>query len=60
MKPYHYNSLGNGQIIFDFYISYDFSLTVKAATLIFISGGDSSVSSAKEAKLGFIYNLVKS
>ena len=38
----------------------DFSLTVKAATLIFISGCGSVISSAKEGKSGFIYNLVKS
>ena len=38
----------------------DFSLTVKAATLIFISGRVSAISSAKDEKLGFIYNLVKS
>ena len=38
----------------------DFSLTVKAATLIFISGRCSAISSAKEWKSGFIYNLVKS
>ena len=38
----------------------DLSLTVKAATLIFISGRGSAISSAKEEKLGFIYNLVKS
>ena len=38
----------------------DFSLTVKAATLIFIFGCGSAVSSAKEGKSGFIYNLVKS
>ena len=37
----------------------DFSLTVKAATLIFISGCGSAISS-KEGKSGFIYNLVKS
>ena len=37
----------------------DFSLTVKAATLIFISGCFSAISSAKEGKSGFIYNLVK-
>ena len=37
----------------------DFSLTVKAATLIFISGRGSTISSAKEGKSGFIYNLVK-
>ena len=38
----------------------DFSLTVKAATLIFISGCGSAISFAKEGKSGFIYNLVKS
>ena len=37
----------------------DFSLTVKAATLIFISGRGSAISSAKEGKSGSIYNLVK-
>ena len=38
----------------------DFLLTVKAATLIFIFGHGSAISSAKEGKSGFIYNLVKS
>ena len=38
----------------------DFSLTVKAATLIFISGCGSAISSAKEGKSGLIQNLVKS
>ena len=38
----------------------DFWLTVKAATLIFISGCGSAISSAKEGKSCFIYNLVKS
>ena len=38
----------------------DFSLTVKAATLIFISGCGSAILSAKEGKSGFIYHLVKS
>ena len=37
----------------------DFSLTVKAATLIFISGRGSASSSAKEGKPGCIHNLVK-
>ena len=37
----------------------DFSLTVKAATVIFISGCSSAISSAKQGKSGFIYNLVK-
>ena len=34
----------------------DFSLTVKAATLIFISGRCSAISSAKQGKSGSIYN----
>ena len=38
----------------------DFSLPVKAATLIFISWCGSAISSAKEGKSGFIYNSVKS
>ena len=40
----------------------DFSLTVKAVhvTLLFISRCGSAISSAKEGKSGFIYNLVKS
>ena len=37
----------------------DFSLTVKAATLIFISGRGSAISSAKQGKSGSSYNLVK-
>ena len=36
-----------------------FSLTGKAATLIFISGRGSAISSAKQGKSGSIYNLVK-
>ena len=42
------------------YLLLDFSFTVKAATLIFISGCGSAISSSKEGKSGFIYNLVKS
>ena len=38
----------------------DFSLAVKVATSIFISGHGSAISSAKEGKSGFIYNLVNS
>ena len=38
----------------------DFSLIVKAATLIFISGCGSAISSAKEGKSDSFYNLVKS
>ena len=37
----------------------DFSLTVKAATVIFISGRGSAISSAKKEKSGYIYKLVK-
>ena len=36
----------------------DFSLTVKAATLIFISWHGSANLSAKQGESGFIYNLV--
>ena len=38
----------------------DFSLTVKAATKLFISGRGLAISSAKEGKSDSIYNLVKS
>ena len=40
------------------FVIIDFSLTVnlQAATLIFISGRGSAISSAKEGKSGFIYN----
>ena len=40
------------------HILLDFSLTVEAATLIFISGCGSAISSAKEGKSGCTYNLV--
>ena len=42
------------------HILLDFSLTVKAATLILIFESGSAISSSKEVKSGFIYNLVKS
>ena len=42
------------------HILLDFSLSVKAATLIFIYGRGSAISSAKEGKSGFIHNLVES
>ena len=37
----------------------DFSLTVKAATLIFIPGLGLAISSTKQGKSGSIYNFVK-
>ena len=37
----------------------EFLLTVKVATLIFISGCGSAISSAKQAKSCSLYNLVK-
>ena len=43
-----------------FLLLLDFSLSVKAATLIFISGCDSALSSAKEGESDLIYSLVKS
>ena len=42
------------------FVLIDFSLTVKAAHLIFISGRGSAISSAKQGRSSFIYNLVKS
>ena len=42
-----------------FVVLMDFSLTVKAATLIFISGRGSAISSTKQGKSGSIYNLAK-
>ena len=50
----------NCQNLMSPFVLVDFSLTVKAATLIFISGCGSAISSGKEGKSGFIYNLVKS
>ena len=43
----------------NFKVLRDFSLTVKAATLIFISGRVSTISSAEQGKSGSIYKLVK-
>ena len=43
----------------DAHIQIDFSLTVKAATLIFISGHGSATSSAKQGISGSLFNLVK-
>ena len=47
-------------VIYDLkhFILIDFSLTVKTATLIFIPGRGSAISSAKQGKSGSIYNLV--
>ena len=47
-------------LVIIYFVLLDFSLTVKAVTLIFISGCGSAIPSAKEGKSGFIYNLVKS
>ena len=41
------------------FVLIDFSLTVKAATFIFISGRGLVISSSKQGKSGSIYNLVK-
>ena len=38
---------------------YNFLLTVKVVTLIFISGCGSAISSTQQGKSGSIYNLVK-
>ena len=49
----------NSKHLISLHVLIDFSLTVKAATLIFISGRGSAISSAKEGKSGSIYNLAK-
>ena len=61
-KPCRHNNNNNINSKFDCHIlkKLDFSLTVKAATLIFISGRGSAISSANEGKSGFIYHLVNS
>ena len=51
---------GKNELLLQSSVLLDFSFTIKAATLIFISGRGSAFSSAKEGKSGFIYNLVKS
>ena len=47
-------------LVIKHHVLLDCSLTVKAATLIFISGRGSAIPSAKEGKSDFIYTLVKS
>ena len=44
---------------FNLYLFINFSLTVKAATLMFISGRGWAISSAKQGISGSIYDLVK-
>ena len=53
-------SIQKSVLLSEFSVLLDFSLPVKAATLIFISGCGSAISSAKKGKSGFIYILVKS
>ena len=45
--------------LFELNINLDVLFTVKAATLIFISGRGSIISSARQGKSGSIYSLVK-
>ena len=54
-------TMANGRVspVFSCAVLIDFSLSVKAATLILISGRGSAISSAKQGKTGSIYNLVK-
>ena len=53
------SSPGHTYFLIRILVLLDFSLTVKAATLIFISWCGSAIPSAKEGKSGFIYNLAK-
>ena len=46
-KKHQHNAMLPSNIKHDYDILFDFSLTVKAATLIFISGRGSAISSAK-------------
>ena len=46
-------------MFYQFTLLIGFSLTVKAATVIFIYGRGSAISSAKKGNLGSIYSLVK-
>ena len=59
-QPFKSASYQNLIYIGSLWVLIDFSHTVKAATLIFISGRGSPFSSAKEGNSSFIYNLVKS
>ena len=52
-KQFHLYKMDNAILLIDC------SLTVKAATLIFISGRRWAISSAKQGKSSSIYNLVK-
>ena len=56
-KDYQQTTLVDKEL--SIHILIDFSLTVKAATLISISGHGLAISSAKQGKSGSIYNLVK-
>ena len=55
----HYRMEDETTELKDHAVLIDFSLTLKAATLIFIPGRCSAISSAKQGKSGSIYNLVK-
>ena len=48
------------KLVYKVLLDYSLTVKVKAATLIFISGRGSAISSSKKGKSGFIYNLVKS
>ena len=59
MKIFYFNKHDRILILLESFILFDFSLTVKAVSLIFISGRCSASSSARQGKSGSIYNLVK-
>ena len=54
MIAFIYYMLGFSALNMSAHVLLDFSLTVKAATLIFISGCGWAISSAKEGKSGFV------
>ena len=57
--PRDFTPFPSHSLLLLFLVLIDFSLSVKAATLIFISGRGSAVSSAKQGISGSNYNLVK-
>ena len=58
--PFHDNFCLLSLISLNTLVLFDFWLTVEAATLIFISGRGSAISSAQEGKLGSIFLEKKS
>ena len=59
VEYYFCDVVGDSFVVVSISVLIDFSLTVKAATLIFIYGRGSEISSVKQGKSESICNLVK-